>query len=226
MGPPVLVGASSLPHVGLELQRGVAGSGAQDAAAGAGLQGCSPCLRASASNSASSMAPLRSTSASRNIRLSEASGTKMPHCRKAASSSASEMLPEPSVSKETKARRSLARTCQGGRRGEGTCHASLACMRAPGCRPRHMGLQCGQDGLQTGSTVHCGAQPGTLGCRPGSQAWVAGLGCRRAAHLFAHARLAPRACSEVDGCLLGRGVREQRSCLLRHARELFKRELA
>lgn len=72
---------------------------------------CSPCLRARASNSASSIAPLRSTSASRNMRLSAASGTKMPHCRKAASSSAREMLPDPSVSKATNALRSLARTC-------------------------------------------------------------------------------------------------------------------
>jgi len=74
--------------------------------------------------------------------------------------------------------------------------------------------------------VCIGAQPGTLGCRPGLQAWVAGLVCRRAAHLFAHARLAARACAEVDGCLLGRRVREQLSRLLRDARELFERELA
>ena len=84
-----------------------------------------------------------------------------------------------------------------------------------------MGLQRGQDGLQAGSSMYwCTAW------YTGLQAWVAGLGCRRAAHLFAHARLAARACAEVDGRLLGRRVREQFSRLLRDARELFKRELA
>ena len=67
-------------------------------------------------------------------------------------------------------------------RGEGACHACLACMGAPGSGPRHMGLQRGQDGLQAGSSMHwctawyTGLQAWVAGLvsRPGLQAWVAG----------------------------------------------------